>query len=47
MGSVDEVHAAIAQVELRQGDKLLICSDGISNAVAHHELAEILSVNSP
>jgi PPM family protein phosphatase len=47
MGSVEEVHAAIAQVELRQGDKLLICSDGISNAVAHAELLQILSANGP
>jgi len=47
MGSVEEVHAAIGQVELRKGDKLLVCSDGISNAVAHDELLEILSVNGP
>jgi len=47
MGSVDEVHAAIGQVELRQGDKLLICSDGISNAVTHGELLQILARNAP
>jgi len=47
MGSVDEVHAAIGQVELRQGDKILICSDGISNAVAHGELLQILAKNEP
>ncbi len=47
MGSVEEVHAAIGQVELRQGDKLLVCSDGISNAVTHDELLQILSANGP
>jgi len=47
MGSVEEVHAAIGQVELRQGDKLLICSDGISNAVSDAELLEILNLNGP
>jgi len=47
MGSVDEVHAAIGQVALRQGDKLLICSDGISNAITHEELRQILAKNAP
>jgi len=47
MGSVEEVHAAIGQVELRRGDRLLICSDGISNAVTHTELLDILTTNSP
>lgn len=47
IGSVSEVHAAIGQVMLRRGDKLLLCSDGISNAVAHDELLEILKANGP
>lgn len=47
MGSVDEVHAAIGQVVLRRGDKLLLCSDGISNAIAHDELRDILGANAP
>jgi len=47
MGSVEEVHAAIGQVELRKGDRLLICSDGISNAVLHDELLVILTTNAP
>jgi serine/threonine protein phosphatase PrpC len=47
MGSVEEVHAAIGQVELRRGDRLLICSDGISNAVSHAELLDILTSNGP
>lgn len=47
MGSVEEVHAAIGQVELRKGDRLLICSDGISNAVSHSELLDVLTSNGP
>ena len=47
MGSVEEVHAAIGQVELRKGDKLLVCSDGISNAITHDELLQILATNDP
>ena len=47
MGSVEEVHAAIGQVVLRQGDKLLLCSDGISNAISHDELRNILSAQPP
>ena len=47
MGSVEEVHAAIGQVELRKGDKLLVCSDGISNAITHDELLQILASNDP
>jgi serine/threonine protein phosphatase PrpC len=47
MGSVEEVHAAIGQVELRKGDRLLICSDGVSNAVMHEELLGILTTHAP
>jgi serine/threonine protein phosphatase PrpC len=47
MGSADEVCAAIGQVELRRDDKLLLCSDGISNAIAGAELREILTDNAP
>ncbi len=47
MGSVDEVHAAIGQVTLRRGDKLLLCSDGISNAISDDELRDLLAVNGP
>lgn len=47
MGSTTEVHAAIGQVALRRGDKLLLCSDGVSNAVSHDELMELMTVNGP
>jgi serine/threonine protein phosphatase PrpC len=47
MGSEPEVHAAIGHVTLRQRDKMLLCSDGVSNAVSHDELREILQANPP
>lgn len=47
MGAAAEVHAAIGQVELRRDDKLLLCSDGISNAIGGAELREILVANAP
>ena len=47
MGSEPEVRAAIGHVQLRQRDKMLLCSDGVSNAVTHQELAEILAANEP
>jgi PPM family protein phosphatase len=47
MGINDEVQAAIGQVSLRRGDKLLLCSDGISNAMSHQELCEILAQSGP
>ena len=47
MGSEPEVHAAIGHVALRQRDKMLLCSDGVSNAVADDELREILEANEP
>ena len=47
MGLSRDIHAAIAHVTLRQRDKLLLCSDGISNALADDELREILEANEP
>ena len=47
MGSASDVQAALGQVSLRRGDKLLLCSDGVSNAIAHDELCELLAANGP
>jgi PPM family protein phosphatase len=47
MGVTDDVQAAIGQVSLRRGDKLLLCSDGVSNAMSHQELCEILAQSGP
>ncbi len=47
MGLGSEVQAAIGRVELRRDDKLLLCSDGISNAMSDDELRGILTANDP
>ncbi|MEO8904470.1 MAG: PP2C family serine/threonine-protein phosphatase [Polyangiaceae bacterium] len=47
MGLGSDVRAAIGRVELRRADKLLLCSDGISNAVSDDELRSILAANEP
>lgn len=47
MGLAPEVHAALAHVTLRQQDKMLLCSDGISNAIEDDELRGILQANEP
>ena len=47
MGTTDDVHAAIGHVTLRRDDKLLLCSDGISNAIRDDELRAIMLENTP
>jgi serine/threonine protein phosphatase PrpC len=47
MGSEPEVRAAIGHVSLRRRDKMLLCSDGVSNAVTDDELRQILEANEP
>ena len=47
MGTTDDVHAAIGHVALRRDDILLLCSDGISNAMRDDELRQILLENAP
>jgi serine/threonine protein phosphatase PrpC len=47
MGLGQDVHATIGRVELRREDKLLLCSDGISNAMSDDELRGILAANDP
>ncbi len=47
MGLGSDVQAAIGRVELRREDKLLLCSDGISNAMSDDELRGILVANEP
>lgn len=47
MGLGSDVRAAIGRVELRRADKLLLCSDGISNAMSDDELRGILAANEP
>lgn len=47
MGLADDVRVAIARLQLRRGDRLLLCSDGLSNALSDDELLEILGSGDP
>jgi serine/threonine protein phosphatase PrpC len=47
MGLSDDVRVAIARLRLRRGDRLLLCSDGLSNSLSDDELREILKSDDP
>jgi serine/threonine protein phosphatase PrpC len=47
VGLSAEVRVAIARLELRRGDRFLLCSDGISNAISDDELRQILIDSDP
>jgi PPM family protein phosphatase len=47
VGLADDVRVAIARLELRRADRLLLCSDGVSNAVSDDELRQILTGSEP
>jgi serine/threonine protein phosphatase PrpC len=47
MGLADDVRVAIARLHLRRGDRLLLCSDGVSNSVPDDELRDILATGDP
>jgi len=42
MGREKDVHASIGRLSLRRGDRLLLCSDGLSNVVTDAELEAML-----
>ncbi|MCE9578989.1 MAG: protein phosphatase 2C domain-containing protein [Deltaproteobacteria bacterium] len=42
MGKADPVKVAIGRLALRRGDRLLLCSDGVSNAIPDGEMAVIV-----
>jgi serine/threonine protein phosphatase PrpC len=42
-GPSEGVHADVRKVELRDGDALLLCSDGLSSPVGDEAIAEVLS----
>ena len=47
VGLADDVRVAIGRFEYRRGDRILICSDGVSNALAEDELRDLLSTATP
>jgi serine/threonine protein phosphatase PrpC len=42
MGLAEDVRVAIARLHLRRGDRLLLCSDGLSNMLSDDQLRDIL-----
>ncbi len=47
VGLAPEVRVAIGRLELRRGDRLMLCSDGVSNQVTDEELRQILTESPP
>ncbi len=47
VGLSSDVRVAIARLALRKGDRFLLCSDGVSNAVSDDELRELLTGSQP
>ncbi len=43
LGTADSVQVDLTYVELRRGDRLLLCSDGLSGMVRNDEIREVLS----
>jgi serine/threonine protein phosphatase PrpC len=43
MGLKEDVRVAMARLELRRGDKIFLCSDGVTNVVSDSELSQILA----
>jgi serine/threonine protein phosphatase PrpC len=47
VGLSPDVRVAIARLELRRGDRFLLCSDGVTNAVNDDELRQIMTGSDP
>jgi serine/threonine protein phosphatase PrpC len=47
MGLVDDVRVAIGRLALRRLDTMLVCCDGVSNAISDDDLLRILSWHAP
>jgi serine/threonine protein phosphatase PrpC len=47
MGHADDVQVAIARLRLSRGDTILVCCDGLSNAISDDELAKLLIASDP
>jgi serine/threonine protein phosphatase PrpC len=44
MGQRPEVHVALGRLELRHGDRFLLCSDGLSGKVGDEEMRDVLAL---
>jgi serine/threonine protein phosphatase PrpC len=47
IGLADDLRVAIGRLQLRRGDTILICCDGLSNAITDDEIRRILGANDP
>lgn len=47
MGHTSDVRVAIGRLQLRRGDRLMLCCDGISNAIEDSEIRLIVASNEP
>ena len=47
VGLAPDVRVAIGKLDLRRGDRLLLCSDGVTNQINDDELREILTRSEP
>ena len=47
VGLAPDVRVAIGRLELRRGDRLLLCSDGVSNQINDEELRQIMTQSEP
>jgi serine/threonine protein phosphatase PrpC len=47
VGLAPDVRVAIGRLELRRGDRLMLCSDGVSNQMSDDELRQILTRSEP
>jgi serine/threonine protein phosphatase PrpC len=47
VGLAGDIRVAIAKLALRRGDRFLICSDGVTNAVSDPELQQIMTGTDP
>lgn len=47
VGLAPDVRVAIGRLELRRGDRLMLCSDGVTNQIADDELRQIMTDSGP
>jgi len=47
IGRQEKLRVALGRLQLRRADKLLLCSDGITDAITEAELAQVLAASPP